>query len=73
MARRKASTPHSWRHQSVIAVAGIAEVVHPEEIVVGGVVHAVRSVELQAEDGHAYEVQEDGVVGAAADAGVGQL
>ncbi len=59
-------------HQRVVFVAGIAEVVHPVEIVVGGVVDAVVSVEPEAEDGHADEVEEDGMVGAAADAGVGE-
>src|ERR1700674_2728384 len=40
------------RHQSVIAVAGIAEVVHPEKVVISRVVDAIGSVELQAEDRH---------------------
>ncbi len=47
--------------------------VHPEKVVVGGMVNAVGSVELQAEDGHPYKVEKDGVVGAAADASVGQI
>ena len=56
----------------MVFVAGVAEVVHPEEVVVGGVVDAVVAVESQAEDGHADEVQEYGVIAAAADAGVGE-
>ena len=61
------------RHQRVVAVAGVAEVVHPVEVVVGGVVDAVVAFESETEDGHADEVEEDGVVGAAADAGVGEF
>ena len=61
------------RHQSVIAVAGIAEVVHAEKVVIGGVVDAIRSVELQAEDRHAHKVKEHGVVGATPDAGIGKI
>jgi hypothetical protein len=47
-------------------------VVHPEKVVVGGVVDAVVSFESEAEDGHANEVEEDGVVGTAANAGIGE-
>jgi len=31
------------------------------------------TVELQAEDGHAHKIEEHGMVGAAADAGVGEV
>ena len=55
----------------MVTVAGIAEVIHPVEIVIGGVVDAVVAVELQADDGHADKIQKDGVIGAAADPGVG--
>ncbi len=40
-------------HQGVVLVAGIAEVVHPVEVVVGGVVDAVVAVEAQTDHGHA--------------------
>ncbi len=57
----------------MIAVAGIAEVIHPEKIVVGRMVDAVRTFEAQSENGHADEVEKNSVVRAAADAGIGQI
>ena len=72
---RQAQRQHSpqLRHQRVIAIAGIAEVVHPVEVVVHRVVDAVVAVEAELDDGQPTKFEKDGVVGAAADAGVGRL
>ena len=71
---REAQRCHSpeLRHERVVSVSGVAEVVHPEEVVVGRVVDAVIAFESQAENGDADEVQEYGVIRSAADAGVGE-
>src|SRR5271156_3186154 len=60
-------------HQGVIAIAGIAEMIHPEIIVVERVVDAVGTDESKAHGGDAKKIQKNGVVGAAADAGVGEF
>ena len=54
----------------MVPVARIAKVVHPIEVVIHGVIDAVWTVELQGDDGTTQEVEEDGVVGSAADASV---
>ena len=54
----------------MIFVTGIAEVVHPVKIVVHGVIQAVGTVEIQGDYRAAEKIEEHGVVGAAADAGI---
>ena len=44
-ARRSAGTPHNCDIKRVIAIAWIAEMVHPVEVVVHRVIHAVVAVE----------------------------
>jgi len=60
-------------HQRVITVARVAEMIDPVEVVVGGVIDAVRAIELEKHSGNAEVIQEDSVVGAAADAGFDEL
>src|ERR1700733_258322 len=64
--------PPELRHQCVIAVAGIAEAVHPEEVIVAGVINAVVSLEAEAEHRDTNEVQENSVVAAATYSSIGK-
>ena len=57
----------------MIFVAGIAEMIHPVKIVVHRVIHAVRAVKLQRDHRAAEKIQEHGVIGAAADAGIYEI
>ena len=61
------------RHQGVIAIARIAEMVHPVKIVVHRVVDAIVTVEAEPDHGHPHEIQEHGMVGTAADSCVCQI
>src|SRR5579863_3105643 len=72
---RQAQRDHApqLRHQRVIAVAGVAKVIHPVEIVVHRVIDAVWAHERQTDGRNAKEIQENRMVGAAADAGVRQF
>src|SRR6185437_3210315 len=60
------------RHQRVITIAGIAEMIHPIKIIVHGMVDAVGTVELEEHGGDAEIIQEDSVVGTAANARFGE-
>ena len=57
----------------MIAITGIAEMIHPEIIVVERVVDAVRPDKGEAHGGYAEKIEEDSVIGAAANAGVGEF
>src|SRR5215470_7037897 len=64
--------PPELGSERVILVARVAEVVHPVEVIVGGVVNTIIAFESQSEHGHADEIEKDSVITAAADAGVGE-
>src|SRR4029077_5906631 len=49
------------RPQSVIAIPGISEMIHPVEIVIHGVIDAVRADESKSDGGNAEKIQEYGV------------